>query len=521
MKNGRILIPFTALLLLFSIGAAALFAQDSGTVPALKYADPDSSILMFFDWGSLVKKGLTWDTVKGLSRNGMTYSRENLIKKMIETPSDIGIDPLKRSVVFATFTNGNDSRISGVIISLSDQTKLENFLKNDLGDSNSGSIKKTDNYSFITTNTSIMGWNSDTLLILNSDAEGIDLKSEMSELFANAGKTGRFSSQGLQKLLPEPYDISMWLSMDRLAGSAANPGAADFFTNVEISVRLEFLQGQAVLNIDSTGFDTNYSFNEKKIPPALLTNLPGKTLIGFLYGTVDLNKLNDTNEAISNYMKALDAELSALGIDKKDISACLGGDFLLFSTDIGNKKSDIELGLSATVRDRVKLGRILTKLVKEKILIKDTKAGNVYIIDNNYDKSSRMAGSIYIVLKNDKIYLASNQLKDYLLSKKTARPAVSPELLSLANNNSVAGYVDMTGLIKKLMENGKGEPAFAAAMIGNFFKDIRLTANQTAPDSANLRLEFNLTDDSENSLKVILDKVGSYTGGKKEENGLD
>jgi|GEM_PF-2154370 len=540
MKKGRIFFISLILAIIFS-SPGLLFCQDSmDSVPCLKYVHPDSAVLLFFDWDTLIKKGLSWEAVKNLANSSSPAfeaesSREDLIKKLLDNPSETGIDPLKRGIIFITLTNRNDSRLSGAVVSLNDSMKFNDFIASSLGPSNSGSIKKTNNFNFVEINSGIIGWDDNAVMLLTSEIDGIDLQKEMSALFENENKSNSFYLRpGLKMMLEQPFDLSSWFSLNTFISNRQSyledtdtNSMINLMTNLEITMRLEFLNGCVVINIDAVGLNTNGYIGadlfRKKMGPYLFNSLPGKDLIGFLSMAVDMKKLNSAGVIPSKYKKdinnvspslgTLDEALSSIGIGMRDITGSLGGDFLLFATDIGGRKSDIELGLAAAVRDKVKLNILMSKLIKSNIIVKDQKSKNVFLINSGKDKKgSVLSGNIYIILKENRIYIVTSALKDYLLSKRISRPAVSPELLKLTYDNQVTGYIDIELLVKKLAESGKGETAFTAALIGNFFKDIRLIMNQINPASANLRLEINLTDNSENSLKVILDRIGNFTG---------
>lgn len=512
MKIIVMIMPFIIASLAFNLSYAQ---NEIENIPVLKYAHPHSTVIMFFNLDGLVKKGLSWNGVKGLSGK---FTGEAVIKKAIENPSEIGLNPFQRGLMFVVLTNSNQTLLSGLIFPLNDSSKLENFIKEQSGASNSMAIKKTNDFNFIETDSGIMGWTGGAVIILSSDIDGINLQDEMSELFANESNTNFISRTGIKRLMEKPSDLSLWFSLKSLLNGSIN-GLEDINSASEAAINFQFYSGKAVINVDIIGLNTNGyndALSKKKAGPNLFNSLPGNKLIGFLSIDADMKILNETNQISSEFIKGLDKNLSILGIDKEDIIAALSGDFLFFATDIGRKKSDIEPGLTAVVRDKGKMNLMIGKLLKSKALAKDKKYKNVYIIENGPDKkANKVSGNTYIVIKNDRIYFATAPLKDFLVSKNNIKPAVRTELLNFARENTAAGYVDMTTLIKKITENGKGDSAFIAALIGNFFTDIRMTFNRTESDTANLRLEFNLTDNSENSLKLILEKIGSY---KKDSN---
>jgi hypothetical protein len=519
------------------------FSQDIlEAVPGLRYADPNSSILILLDWNELRKKGLSWDAIKVLAGSntiikGLKFTNEDLLEKAFDDPSEIGIPYSSRVIIFTMMTNQDQTGLSGIIITLEDQAKFTDFIEKVTGP-DKAEIKKANNFNYMPSGDKVLiGWDTGAFILLFTDYKNKDLFSEMNNLFSNKVEEKEFGkSSALINIVEKSNDISIWLPLNKIL---TNPSLKQPFDKIatnpadklELTIRAEFLTGQFTADLDLYGLSSYYSQRglsiTRKIDPSIFKMPPAGNIIGFIAISFDMKEIHDHWKDTSRYIKDLNPEpsfanldttLSSYGLTGEDITDAFSGDFIIFLTDNGRTDGDLEIGLAANIKNMAKMNSLLTRLEKSKNIKRDLKNRNIYIIgkpkihqtdsDSGRDQDNDV---IYMLIKDDKLYLAAKPLKDTLMSSKGQTEILKSELNGITDTNFMAGYIDVASFINIMKANKEGEGALAA-LIGNFLKDVKMTAVEKSPDSANLHLEFRIQNQLESSLEVILKRIIAMLG---------
>ncbi len=488
--------------------------------PVLRYVEPDSSLLVFFNWEQLRSKGLTWKAFKGFMKGsdilkGVNTTNDAVFEKAFEDPRGIGINDRSDAVLFTLMTNLMQPTFTGIAVMLEDPSKFAGFAGNLAGfEFKNANIA---NYAAIADNI-LAGWNESVFIILKTDNKDFDLRAEMEKLLFSRNTGQEFSSRpGLNNLYGKSPDISIWIpvnlqflnSIMQLVGITE----INLEKGAEFTMSLLFLPGQLQSDIFIYGVPPDSVImgegSGAKVDPSLFRAACTGNILGFLAARLNMNNIKDKGSA--------GKMLSSYGLTSKDMTEAFSGDFLLFLTDNGRTNGDIELGTAANIRNGSYMNRLIARLERSGHIVSDPYNRNVYMIlkgDPSARDHERAGGfqdnynnNTYIVIKNDKFYLAAKPLKDSLLSENAFSPGISPELTDFADKNLAAGYIDTALLVEKIKPNPGIEGTFMTALTGNFLNNIKMTANEAGPGIINMHFDFNMSDAEDNSLKAVLDRI--------------
>lgn len=315
---------------------------------------------------------VAWNEIKQTSFYKDAFAQSDKVKwrkKVLENPSESGIDFEKGIIFFVDKGAGNELRFV-VTGTLKDEKKFEDFNKNA---ASASSIKKSGVIRLLSLKNNVVGWSDNHFAyVMNSQLNSSDLNfgdhnfgeftgngkpqnketldAYCTKLFSLSPDSSLSQNKKFSQLMSEEGDLRIWQNTEEMAKSTPDMGILNmmkldvFFKGNISTFTIKFNEGK--IEINQKGYagkeltDFLNKYKGTKINTGMIQNIPSQDVVGLL-------ALNFNPEGIKELIKLTGMDgmanmfLQQSGFNLDDISKANNGNLLFALTDLKIKKDSL------------------------------------------------------------------------------------------------------------------------------------------------------------------------------------
>lgn len=502
MKAKHITRFFLALLV---VGTMWSCQKDTApTEDSLSYIPDNVAMVSAFKPSQLMAKA-DFDAIKQTAgyQEMISEAKEAnpVLAKVMENPSHSGVD-LDKNIYLTMDKSSATEQFGAITMSLADATAFETLLEDVEVEVKALPASQSYNIAF-PGNSSAVVWDENVAIIGFSDNQA-ELEETLASYLDTKPENSAANNKHLLKAMNENYDVFNWFSSDfitKMPGSAETTALLNYseedLKNNYIQHYLTFEKGliESEAIIDFKGRIANdLSMLFRDEVKTDFANLAPKGTPLFLMATAfDVNGINQL--LIEKYSKGIaETELKKMGLSSKELLDALQGDIMLAAYPTDDAEKDGTLFFMAKLEGKTAIQKLIDIGIEEKKI--EQMNNGIYRAINDYSKTDSMAHqksdfSAYVWVNDDMLYLSGTE-----------------ELIEQVQNGETGlqGSIATEGskLLKQHIFTALGNPdgleGFGEEM--ESVQSIEATANRKGT-----KLKVWLNDDTENSLKVIIEQL--------------
>ena len=502
MKAKHITRFFLALLV---VGTMWSCQKDTApTEDSLSYIPDNVAMVSAFKPSQLMAKA-DFDAIKQTAgyQEMISEAKEAnpVLAKVMENPSHSGVD-LDKNIYLTMDKSSATEPFGAITMSLADATAFETLLEDVEVEVKALPASQSYNIAF-PGNSSAVVWDENVAIIGFSDNQA-ELEETLASYLDTKPENSAANNKHLLKAMNENYDVFNWFSSDfitKMPGSAETTALLNYseedLKNNYIQHYLTFEKGliESEAIIDFKGRIANdLSMLFRDEVKTDFANLAPKGTPLFLMATAfDVNGINQL--LIEKYSKGIaETELKKMGLSSKELLDALQGDIMLAAYPTDDAEKDGALFFMAKLEDKTAIQKLIDIGIEEKKI--EQMDNGIYRAINDYSKTDSMAHqksdfSAYVWVNDDMLYLSgTEELIEQVQNGETGlQGSIATEGSKLLKQHIFTALGNPDGL------EGLGEEMESV-------QSIEATANRKGT-----KLKVWLTDDTENSLKVIIEQL--------------
>lgn len=364
--------------------------------------------VMSVDIGQMMKKA-EYEQLKQTEAMKEAAQKSELAKKIIDNPSESGIDLNQRMFAFALLKEGsfNEPGFAAFLIPLADVAKFEALLEQA---PDAPEEQQKDGYKMRGANDAIVAWSESVVAIVPEPERFSDSEAQLQAIFSGGSKGSIKKAPGFKRAMGETHDLIFWATADPIAAFVKEMGQSplaaagfeeDALEDNFISFYVDYEKGAAKAG---SFYGFNKSLREdvgsifKSSPDIDLGKYaPSADLLGHFHISLSPEGINKTLEKGGRGMIAK-SFLSNQGIGLDDILKGMGGD--IFVAAYGNPDNP-EVLVVLSVGDKEAMARVLQVLM-------DTQRLPLIMEDGKYKLRSGDGTMQEVVLTDEALAISTN-----------------------------------------------------------------------------------------------------------------